>query len=140
MGPDVCCNEKTLYKYLNVNLRQRPALLYDHVNIDEPPGSSVSGIAQDPLPAEVRRGECIRQQPKRFRDYEVSILNVCEASLCESNEAENEDSWREAKVAELKSMKQHNVWTLVPKRSDKKEINLRWVLQGEWKAKASYRC
>ncbi|KAM7248937.1 hypothetical protein ACFE04_008359 [Oxalis oulophora] len=83
---------------------------------------------EEPEAENLRRSDRARKTPTYLKDYEVS-MNICEALLCDSNAAESDDGWKDAKKAELDSMKKHDVWTLVPKRENMKVIRTRWVLR-----------
>lgn len=139
IGRNVRFDENLLFKDLVVCVSLRPTL-NKLEETSEPVSTSEQSLSADDetestygIPGstsipESRRSDRKRKPPSYLNDYEVS-MNVCEALLCESNAAESDDRWKDAKIAELNSMKKHDVWTLVNKQQDKKIIRSHWVLR-----------
>lgn len=138
IGRDVRFDENQLFKDLMVRVSSRPGLSNlkeaEPVNEEEDPAVADDDLNQmDSTSAEdgtedLRRSDRTRKPPSYLNDYEVS-MNLCEALLCDSGDTESDDYWRDAKIAELNSMKKHNVWTLVTKPEGKKIIRSNWVLR-----------
>lgn len=75
--------------------------------------------------APLRRSSRERKPPAYLSDYEVSA-NFAEAFLVENPK---DPKWDEAKRRELNSMKNFDVWNLVPRPAGVKVLRSKWVLQ-----------
>ncbi len=83
------------------------------------------------------KSKCLKGTPKKFIGHFAGMAATCEPiTLAKTMSRKDGERWKEAIDEKINSLKNNNIWQLVPFPKGRKHVNSKWVfldtVKGKW--------